>query len=400
MTRRFSTESVRAGEERRKPFGAVVTPIYQTSTYSFSDTAEILEYMQRKAANDPNAREEYARYGNPTQAAAERKLAALEGGQRGLLFASGMCAITTSLLTLLSRGDHAVFLCPCYRRTKEFAEQYLPRFGIEATLLSVDELGSLEEAIRDNTRLIFAETPTNPHLRVVDLERLAAMAQRNDLVLAVDSTFATPVNLRPLESGADIVFHSATKYLGGHHDLLSGAVIGSEALLGPIEAARGVLGGIVGPHTAYLLLRGLKTLDLRMKRQNESGEHVARFLDAHPAVQRVYYPGLPSHPDYAVAKRLLVGFGGVVSFEVGESLDDASRFVDALRLPFIGPTFGGVDSIVQQPSLFISLDSSTRRESGIADNLVRLAVGIEDAADLISDLEQALSGLPPCRRRP
>jgi len=304
-----------------------------------------------------------------------------------------MCAITTTLLTLLSSGDHAVFLHPCYRRTREFVHDYLPRLGIETTALPIDDAGALESGIRPNTRLIFAETPTNPHLRIVDIGRVAGVAEANDLVFAVDATFATPINLRPLEHGADVVLHSATKYLGGHNDLLAGAVIGAEDLLVPIEAARGVFGGVVSPVTSYLLLRGLKTLDLRVRRQNENGEQIARFLEAHPAVRRVYYPGLPSHPEHAIAKRLMGGFGGVVSFEVEGTLDDASRFVDALRVPYIGPTFGGVESIVEQQSLFISLDPEERRAAGIADNLVRLALGIEDGGDLIADLEQALSQL-------
>jgi len=393
MDVQFSTQSVHAGEEKHKPYGALATPIVQTSTYAFDDTAEILEYMRHKAARDSRAREEYARYSNPTQTVAERKLAALEGGERALLFASGMCAITTTLLTLLSSGDHAVFLHPCYRRTKEFAREYLPRLGIETTTLPIEDANALERVIRPNTRLVFAETPTNPHLRIVDLETVAGVAEANGLIFAVDATFATLINLRALDHGVDIVLHSATKYLGGHNDLLAGAVIGGEALLAPIEAARGVFGGVISPHSAYLLVRGLKTLDLRVRRQNENGERIARFLEAHPAVRRVYYPGLPSHPEHTIAKRLMGGFGGVVSFEVEGTLDDASRLVDALRLPYIGPTFGGVESIVEQQSLFISLDPEARRDAGIADTLVRLALGIEDASDLIADLDQALSQL-------
>ena len=393
MDVQFSTQSVHAGEETHKPYGAVTMPIVQTSTYAFDGTAEILEYMRHKATKDPRAREEYARYSNPTQTVAERKLAALEGGERALLFASGMCAITTTLLALLSSGDHAVFLHPCYRRTKELAHGYLPRLGIETTALPIDDANGLESAIRANTRLVFAETPTNPHLRIVDLGKVAGVAKANDLVFAVDATFATPINLRPLDHGADVVLHSASKYLGGHNDLLAGAVIGCEDLVAPIEAARGVFGGVISPHTAYLLLRGLKTLDLRVRRQNENGAQIARFLEAHPAVQRVYYPGLTSHPEHVIAKRQMGGFGGVVSFEVEGTLDDASRFVDALRMPYIGPTFGGVESIVEQQSLFVSLDPEERRDAGIADNLVRLALGIEDARDLIADLEQALSQL-------
>jgi cystathionine gamma-synthase len=222
---------------------------------------------------------------------------------------------------------------------------------------------------------------------------MVAIARKHNLLTAIDSTFATPVNLRPLELGLDLVIHSATKYLGGHNDLLAGAVIGSRELLAPIKEARGTLGGVSGSHDAYLLLRGLKTLDLRLRRQNENGQRVAEFLEKHPAVQRVYYPGLPSHPDYEVAQRYMTGFGGVVSFDINGDTEKTSRFIDRLRLPYIGPTLGGVESIAQQQALFISLDAVERRKAGISDNLVRYALGIEDAEDLIADLKQALEGL-------
>jgi len=393
METRLSTRAVHAGEEKRKPYGTLTTPIVQTSTYAFHDTAEILDYMRRKAAKDPLRREEYARYSNPTQTVVERKLAALEGGERGLLFASGMGALTTTLLAWLSHGDHAIVLLPCYRRTGDFARNHLPRWGIETTIWPIDDPLGLEGALRPDTRLILAEMPTNPHLRVIDLERLVDIAKTHHIVTVVDATFATPINLRPLAYGVDLVVHSATKYLGGHNDLLAGAVVGSSELLSPIEEARGVLGGVISPHTAYLLLRGMKTLDLRVRRQNESGMKLAQFLEGHPAVRRVYYPGLPSHPDYALARQQMSGFGGVISFEIEGDMDDTSRFIDRLRLPYIGPTLGGVETIVQQQSLFLSLDPEERREGGIADNLVRLALGIEDPADLIADLEQALSDL-------
>jgi cystathionine gamma-synthase len=393
MTNRFSTQAVHAGEEKRKPYGALTTPIVQTSTYTFEDTAEILDFMQRKAAGDPDVRDEYGRYGNPTQRAAERKLAALEGGERAALFASGMCAITTALAALLSSGDHLVMVQGCYRRTQEFARTFLSRWGIETTLVSADEPDAIAAAIRSNTRLIFAETPTNPYLRVVDLPRIADVAKRLGITTVVDSTFATPINLRPLEHRIDLVIHSATKYLGGHNDLLAGVVIGLGQLVDQIERARGVLGGVSSPHDAYLLLRGVKTLDLRVRRQNENGQRVAEFLDGHPAVRRVYYPGLPSHPDHEIARRQMTGFGGVVSFEIEGDMEKTGRFIDLLRLPYVGPTLGGVESIVEQPAALFSLDPKERREAGIGDSLVRYALGIEDADDLIADLSQALRGV-------
>jgi cystathionine gamma-synthase len=389
MTDHFATHAVHAGDGNRKPYGALTMPIVQTSTYTFADTAEILDYMHAKASGD-RIRDEYGRYSNPTQTAAEHKIAALEGGERALLFASGMCAITTTLLALLSQGDHMLMVRGVYRRTADFADKFLARWGIETTFVPIDDLGALEQAIRPNTRLILAETPTNPYLRILDLTGTVAVARQHGILTAIDSTFATPVNLRPLEHGLDLVLHSATKYLGGHNDLLAGAVVGSAQLLAKIEETRGVLGGVCSPNDAYLLLRGCKTLELRVERQNESALHIAQYLEGHPAVRRVYYPGLASHPDYEVARRHMTGFGGVVSFEIEGGLEETARFIDRLRLPYIGPTLGGVESIAQQQAIFVSLNAQERRAAGIDDNLVRYAVGIEDVQDLIADLEQAL----------
>jgi len=393
MPQRISTQAVHAGEAKRKPFGAITTPIVQASTYTFRDTAEIMDFMHAKAEGRQPLRDEYGRYSNPTQSAAEAKLAALEGGEEALLFASGMGAITTALLALLSAGDHMIMTSGSYHRTLDFARSLLPRWGIETTFAPIDQPEVLAEAVRPNTRLIFAETPTNPYLRIVDLARLVEIAREHSLVTLLDSTFATPVNLRPLEYGIDLVIQSATKYLGGHNDLLAGAVIGSERALEDIKNARGVLGGISNPQEAYLLLRGLKTLELRVLRHNENGLRVARFLESHPQIARVYYPGLPSHPDYEVARRQLSGFGGVVSFEIDGDFEKTGRFIDQLHLPYIGPTLGGVESVVQQPAALYSLDPQERVADGIQDNLIRYAIGIENVEDIIDDLEQALAKL-------
>jgi cystathionine gamma-synthase len=387
----FPTEAVHAGEERRKPYGSLTTPIVQSSTFTFADSAEIEDFMQRKAAGASTVRDEYGRYSNPTLRAAERKLAVLEGGERALLFSSGMNAITTAMLALLSSGDHVVLASDCYHRTREFAVSYLARWGIETTLVAIDQPATFEEALRPTTRLVLAETPTNPYLRVLDLARMVEFAADRRLTTMVDSTFATPVNLRPFEFGVDLVAHSATKYLAGHNDLLAGVVIGPSDILGQIENARGVMGGVSSPHDAFLLLRGLKTLDLRIHCQNESGLRVARYLEGHPKVQRVYYPGLPSHPDHEVARQQMTGFGGVVSFEVRGSMRETGQFIDRLRLPYIGPTLGGVESIIEQPSALFSLDREERRAAGLKDNLVRYALGIEDSDDLIADLDQAFA---------
>jgi cystathionine gamma-synthase len=389
----FSTRAVHAGEEEIKPYGAVTTPIVQTSTYAFRNTAEILDFMRRKANGEKAVRDEYGRYSNPTQTTAERKLAALEGGERALLFASGMSAITTTMATLLASGDHMVMVSDCYHRTRQFALSFLGRWGIETTLVEAGEPAELATAVRPTTRLIFAESPTNPYLRVLDLSHIVELARQHRITTVVDSTFATPLNLRPLQFDVDLVIHSATKYLGGHNDLLAGVVIGSGEGLDEIAESRGVLGGVASPHTAYLLLRGLKTLDLRVRCQNENGRRVSQFLEHHPAVRRVYYPGLPSHPDSETAQRQMTGFGGVVSFEIEGDWDSTARFIDRLQLPYIGPTLGGVESIVEQPATLFSLDPEERHAAGLKDNLVRYALGIENADDLIADLRQALSGI-------
>jgi cystathionine gamma-synthase len=393
MPSQISTQAVHAGEERRNPYGALTTPIVQTSTYTFEDSAEVTGFMRQKANGDMPSRLDYGRYGNPTQRVVERKVASLEGGDDALLFASGMGAITTTLCTLLSCGDHLILVRDVYHRTRDFAVDFLQRWGIETTFVPVDEPEVMAAAIRPTTRAIFSETPTNPYLSIVDLACMVEMAKPRGLTTVVDSTFATPINLRPLEYGVDLVVHSATKYLGGHNDLLAGTVVGSSQLLDQIKEARGVLGGVASPHDAYLLLRGLKTLEIRVRRQNESAQLVAEFLQEHPAVCRVYYPGLPSHPQYALARRQMSGFAGVVSFEVDGDLDRTSRFVDLLRIPHIGPTLGGVESIVQQPAMLFSLDPNERRRAGFKDNLVRYAVGIEDPGDLVADLRQALDGI-------
>jgi cystathionine gamma-synthase len=390
--RGFSTQSVHAGENKHKPYHSLTTPIVQTAVYVFRDTADMVDYQAKLVDGLEAGREEYGRYGNPTQQAVERKLAALDGGEAALLFASGMCAITTTLLTLLSVGDHMVMTRDCYRRTRQFCQTFLKRLGIETTIVKDGDYPALEAAIRPNTRLIFAESPTNPYLRVLDLPRAVDIARRHNLRLIVDSTFATPCNQRPLEFGVDLVIHSATKYLSGHNDLLAGVVVGSRELIAPIRESRGIMGGIADPHNAYLLLRGLKTLALRVQKHNENGMRVATFLEKHPKVRRVFYPGLPSHPDHAIAREQMTGFGGVVSFEIEGDLERTSAFIDALRLPRIGPSLGGVESLVEQPALqsYFELTTEERLKVGISNELVRYALGIEDADDLIADLAQAL----------
>jgi cystathionine gamma-synthase len=389
----FSTRAVHAGEDRQKPFGSLANPIIQTSTYTFPDSAAIVEHMQRKYAGVPTIRGEYGRYTNPTQATVERKLAVLDNCEEAMLVSSGMAAIITVFLRYLATGDHLILTQDCYRKTREFALTFLSRFGITTSIAPADDLSALEALITPRTRLIFTEMPTNPYLRVIDLPALVAIAHRHSCLVAVDSTFATPYNLRPAEYGADFIIQSGTKYLGGHNDLLAGSVGGRSELIKPLRETQNMIGSTIDPQCAYRLLRGMKTLSLRIQRHNENGLRVARFLEAQPAVRRVFYPGLPSHPDHANATRLMSGFGGVVSFEIEGDRESAIRFIDALRIPYIGPSLGGVESIIEQPALMshFALDASERAQIGIRDELVRYALGIEDADDLIADLAQGLA---------
>ena len=386
----FSTRAVHAGEAREKAGNAVTTPIFQTATYVFRDTHELMEYMEGNIE-----REEYGRYGNPTQRVVERKLAALEGGEAALLFSTGMCAITTTLLAMLGKGSHLVLTEDGYRRTRQFCRTLLQRLGIEYTFVETGNYTALEAAIRPTTRLIFSESPTNPHLRVMNLEKLVDIGRKHTVKIAIDSTFATPYNQRPLDFGVDLVLHSATKYLGGHNDLLAGVVAGSRGMVSAIRDMQAMLGGIVDPHSAYLLLRGVKSLGIRIRKQNENGMAVAHFLEGHPRIRRVYYPGLSSHPDYKVACEQMKGFGGVVSFEVDGELQTASAFVDRLRIPYIAPSLGGVETLIEQPALmsYYEMSSEDRAAIGISDQLIRLSLGVEDAEDLIADLDQALAAI-------
>lgn len=396
----FSTRSVHAGETRQKPWGAVTMPIVQTSTYHFEDTAALIEHMERKQKRQPPLRGEYGRYGNPTQEVVEHKLAALEGGESALVLASGMAALTCTLFTFLSTGDHFVLTEDCYRKTRQFCLELMGKLGVGCSLVPLNDYEALEAAITPRTRLLVAESPTNPYLRVADLPRLTELARRHGILTLVDTTFGTPYNIRPLEHGADLVIHSLTKYLGGHNDLLAGAVVGSGEHIQAIREINNMIGAVVAPQTMYLSLRGLKTLALRMERHNQNGQRVAAFLEGQPAVRQVWYPGLPSHPDHEIARRLMRGYGGVVSFEVEADLEGTARFIDALEIPYMGPSLGGVESLVEQPALMshFTLDEEERAAIGIRGELVRYALGIEDAEDLIADLAQALDQVPAQRK--
>jgi cystathionine gamma-synthase len=383
-----STRAVHGGERGPREGDAITVPIHQTSTYVFSSSDEVRAYQEGRLARD-----EYGRYGNPTWRAVERKLGELEGGEDAVLFASGMCAATTTFLAMLPQGAHLVVTSDCYRRTRQFIRQYLSKLGVEVTVIEPADVQKLAGALRPETRLFFTECPTNPYLRVIDVAEAARVCRARGVKVIVDSTFASPVNQRALAQGADLVLHSATKYLGGHNDLLAGCAIGSRAVISALREAVGVLGGVLDAHAAWLLLRGLKTLALRMERHNANGSRVARWLEAHPKVRRVWYPGLASHPDHAVAARTMRGFGGVVTFELEADFEATCRFVDAVRIPYIAPSLGGVESLIEMPATmsYWDLSRDDRYALGITDSLVRLALGVEDGDDLVADLDRALA---------
>lgn len=385
--RNLLTTAIHGGEKRPRPGNAITTPIFQTATYVFRDTAELVDYMSGNAE-----REEYGRYGNPTQRIAEQKCAALEGAEDGLGFASGMAAITTTLFAVLSQGQHVIMTDDCYRRTRQFCRGMLAKFGVDVTIVETGDYAALEAAVTPRTRVLISESPTNPYMKVVDLDRIADVARRHRLLTIIDSTFATPVNQRPIEHGIDLVLHSATKYLAGHNDVLGGMILGRRETISAIRDCQGVLGGILDPHAAYLLIRGLKTLPLRVEHQNASAMRIAEMLAAHPKVDRAHYCGLPSHPGHEIARRQMKGFGGVVSFEVEGDLERTSRVVDAVEIPQIAPSLGGVETLIEQPALmsFFELSTEERLAVGIKDNLIRLSVGLEDTDDLVADLRQAL----------
>ncbi len=382
-----ATRAVHGGEWREQEANAITTPIYQTSTFWFENSQEVIDYQEGR-----KKRQEYGRYGNPTWAAVERKLNELEGGEASVLFASGMCAATTTFMSLLAPGSHLIVTSDCYRRTRQFIRQYLDRMGVETTVIEPASVSAFEAAIRDETSLFFTESPTNPYLRVIDVPQTVEIAHARDVRVLIDSTFASPINHRPLEEGADLVIHSATKYLAGHNDLLAGTITGKPEIVETIRGALGVLGGIIDSHAAWLLLRGIKTLSLRIERHNANGIAVARWLEAHPKIRRVWYPGLESHPDHEVARRAMEGFGGVVTFEIETDLAGAMRFIDATKIPYQAPSLGGVESLIELPITmsYWDIPADERLAMGITDSLVRLACGVEDSDDLIDDLSQAL----------
>ena len=388
----MSTVAVHAGEQRQKPGDSITDPIFCASTYTFRDTQAVIDYIEQE-----QAREEYGRYGNPGERVAERKLAALEGAEDAVLFASGMAALVGLLMAKLSSGDEVIFFDECYHRSREFCAKHMSRFGVKTIQVPACDYDAMEAAITPNTRMLVSESPTNPHMSVVDLDRFAELGRRNGVETLIDATLATPYNLQPISAGVTYVLHSATKYLGGHNDLLAGVVAGTTESMESVRNLRGIMGGINSPQNVYLLLRGLKTFELRMARHNENGLKVAQFLEAHPRIEKVYYPGLESHRDYEVAKRSMSGFGGLITFLVKDADWRATAdVIDAVTIPRIAPSLGGVESLIEQPMVisYYSYAPEDRAKFGIPDNMIRMSCGIEDSEDLIADLAQALDSTP------
>ena len=381
------TPAVHGGEPSHYAHDAMTAPIVQTATYTFADTAELVDYMEGR-----KEREEYGRYGNPTVRLLEERVAALEGTDDAVAFSSGMAAATSAILALTKAGDHVILFSDCYRRTRQFVTKFLSQFGIEHTLIPPADCGALEQALRPNTKLVISEAPTNPYMTVPDLARVSAICKPKRVRTLIDSTIATPINLNPVDYGIDLIVHSGTKFLGGHNDVLSGVVCGSSALVSLVRDVRHMMGAVCDPHAAYLVHRGLKTLALRVQHQNAASQQVAEMLEAHPRVKRVWYPGLASHPNHDTAVKIMRGFGGMVTFDLHGDLNSTSRFIDALRIPRIAPSFGGVESLVEQPALmsYFELSTEQREAVGITNTLVRYSVGVEHPDDLIADLRQAL----------
>jgi cystathionine beta-lyase/cystathionine gamma-synthase len=386
-THHSETTAVRGDASLEKKNGPLATPIFQTSTFEVADNDE-----QLRATHTDHF---YTRYGNPTNTVAEQTIAQLEEVEAALTFASGMGAITTTLMALLKSGDHIVAQRDIYGGTNKFLSQWLPKMGIETTFVDTIEYEQHARAIRPNTKLLYLESPTNPTLRIIDFKKVAALAKQHNLLTMIDATFGTPINQHPVEYGIDLVMHSGTKYLAGHTDLICGVVAGSHELIKKIWETRTILGNCMDPHASWMLVRGLKTLAVRVARQNENAQRVAEFLSDHAKVRSVHYPFLKSHPQYVLAHKQMAGGGGMVSFEVEGTGEDARRVSEAMRLFSLAPSLGGIESLVSIPVLtsHAMIPAEERAQTGVTEQLIRLSVGIENAEDLIADLEHALEAV-------
>ncbi|MET1258738.1 cystathionine gamma-synthase [Flagellimonas sp. DF-77] len=378
---KFNSKTIHGGQAPDKAYGAVMPPIYQTSTY---------------AQTTPGGHQgfEYSRSGNPTRTALENALASIESGTFGLAFASGLSAID-AVIKLLEPGDEVVSTNDLYGGSYRLFRQVFEKYGITFHFTGMQDVSSIAAKINDNTKLIWVETPTNPMMNVIDIKAVSDLAKKHDLLLAVDNTFASPYLQRPLELGADIVMHSATKYLGGHSDIVVGAlIVNDQALADKLYFIQNASGAVCGPMDSFLTLRGIKTLHVRMQRHCENGEAIANYLRNHPKIEKVYWPGFEDHPNHDVAKAQMHGFGGMISFiPEGSNFEEAVKIVERLKVFTLAESLGGVESLAGHPASMThaSIPKEEREKSGVVDSLIRLSVGIEDVDDLIADLEQAIS---------
>ena len=376
---RFETLAIHAGERPDIAFGAVSVPIYQTSTFVFEDVGKTKGY-------------DYSRTANPTRKVLEDTIARLEGGKAGFAFATGMAAETT-VIHLLKAGDHVICGDDVYGGTYRLFQNVMRDFGLEFTFLRMDSRERIEGAIKPNTRMLWLETPSNPLLNIIDIEMVVDVAKKHNLLTAIDNTFATPCFLRPIDYGIDIVVHSTTKYLNGHCDVVGGAVVTTtDELTQKVQFLLNAMGTCASPFDCWLVLRGIETLPVRMKQHEENATAVANYLKGHPAVKRVFYPGLDSHPGYEIAKRQMKGFGGIVSLELNSGAEAVTNFLRRIKVFSLAESLGGVASLAEHPATMthVSMPKEHREEAGITDNLIRLSVGLENIDDLIEDLSQAL----------
>jgi cystathionine gamma-lyase len=382
---KFATRAIHAGEEpnlKEGGSGDVVVPIHLSSTFA------------RKDVDKPTGGYEYSRSGNPTRDALEKRLASLENARYGLAFGSGLGAETTVLLSLLKKGDHVIGFDDLYGGTRRLFNRTLANFGLEFTYVDARHTEDVDAAIRADTRMIWLESPTNPLMKLCDIRAIARVAKEHSIITVVDNTFASPFFQNPLDLGADIVLHSTTKYLGGHSDVVGGAImLSDDDAFGKLKFNQNAIGTIPSPFDSYLVLRGIKTLAVRMERHEQNGQKIARYLEAHPKVRKVNYPWLESHPQHKLAKRQMRGAGGMLSFELDGDLAKAKTFLEHCRIFALAESLGGVESLIEHPARMThaSIPAKDRKMIGITDSLIRLSVGIEDAEDLIGDLEQALS---------
>jgi methionine-gamma-lyase len=383
----FSTKVVHAGQEPDPSTGAVAVPIYETSTFAFRDA-------EQGARRFTGAEEGYiyTRLGNPTTRALERSLAELEDGEDARVFASGMAAINAAVLSLVNKGDHVVTTDSLYGGTAKLFFDVLPKFGVQFAVVDLSEPGNVEGAIRENTKIIYVETPSNPTMKLADIKAISKIAKEHGIITLVDNTFMSPYFQQPLKLGADVSLHSLTKYLSGHSDVIGGAIITSKAIIALVDSILKNTGATLGPFEAWLTLRGIKTLVVRLDRHNENALKIANFLETHPKVEKVHYPGLQSHPQHELAKKQMTGFGGVLSFELKGGLEAGRKLMNSVRLCTLAVSLGAVETLIEHPASMthVVVPKEERLKTGITDSLVRLAVGIEDADDIISDLDQAL----------